>query len=103
MTITVSTDDKRSVKALAVLSTSDRWQRGHLKADGRSFYAVPSSDGSRYYMVDTRDCNCPDRAYRGVGCCHIIAVRLRVAQLKSCCTSPRCTAAAVPLVGRLMA
>jgi len=82
MTITIDSTDKRSVRALAVLSTADRWVRGHRKQDGRSFYAVPSaSDASRVYMVDTRECTCPDFLHRGVDCAHILAVRLKVAQL----------------------
>lgn len=80
MTITVSTSDPRSVKALAVLATADRWHRGHTKA-GRSFYAIPSSDGRHVYWTDTRECTCPDFARRGVACKHVLAVRLRVAQL----------------------
>jgi predicted nucleic acid-binding Zn finger protein len=84
VTITVSTADKRSVKALAILATSDRWIRGHRKADGRSFWAVPSaSDPSRVYMVDTRECTCPDFIHRGATCAHILAARLRVAQLNA--------------------
>jgi hypothetical protein len=84
VTIIVSTVDRRSVKALAILATSDRWIRGHRKADGRSFWAVPSaSDPSRVYMVDTRECTCPDHLNRGVDCCHILAARLRVAQLNA--------------------
>ncbi len=82
MTITIDSTDKRSVRALAVLSTADRWVRGHRKADNRSFYAVPSaSDTGRVYMVDTRECTCPDFLHRGVDCAHILAVRLKVAQL----------------------
>lgn len=82
MVVTVSTEDRRSIKALAVLATADRWQRGHLKADGRPFYAVPSqSQDGLYYLVDTRQCTCPDHSIRGVVCCHVIAVRLRVAML----------------------
>jgi hypothetical protein len=83
MTITVSTADPRSVRALAVLATADHWHRGHRKEDGRSFYTVPSSDGSTVYLVDTRECTCPDHVNRGVDCAHILAVRLRVAQLQA--------------------
>jgi hypothetical protein len=81
MTITVSTDDKRSVKALSVLATADRWQRGHLKGSNRPFFAIPSScDSSRLYLVDAHDCTCPDHTNRGVDCCHMLAVRLWLAR-----------------------
>ena len=97
MTITIDSTDKRSVRALAVLSTADRWVRGHRKQDGRSFYAVPSaSDASRVYMVDTRECTCPDFLHRGVDCAHILAVRLRVAQLKAAEPKRRATKPAPP-------
>lgn len=75
MVVTVSADNPRSIKALAVLATADRWVKGHRKADGRPFFTVPGSNG-RLYHVDTRDCTCPDRQQRGVDCKHILAVRL---------------------------
>jgi len=119
VTIEVSTDNRRSVKALAILATSDRWHRGHRKEDGRPFYAVPSSGAAtRYYLVDVRACTCPDHASRGVACCHILAVRMRVAQLtadqpkRTLCagcngTSPYHMAhgkgVRVPLLGRICA
>ena len=59
MTITVSTADPRSLKALALLEGADRWQKGHTK-DGRSFYAVPSQSGTVLHMADTRACTCRD-------------------------------------------
>ena len=83
MTITVSTADPRSLKALAILETADRWVRGHRKADGRSFYAVPSQTGNLVYMVDTRECTCEDFRRRQQPCKHILAVRLHVARVKA--------------------
>ncbi len=53
MTVTVSPTDPRSVRALAVLATADRWVKGHRKADGRAFFAIPGSNG-RIYLTDTR-------------------------------------------------
>ena len=73
MTITVSTADPRSLKALAVLEMADRWQRGHLKGSGRSFFAIPSSaDPTRLYMADARECTCPDFTRRGAPCKHVL-------------------------------
>ena len=65
MTIEVSTTDPRSLKALQILETADRWIRGRRKSDGRSFFAIPGSDG-RVYCADTRECTCPDRQQRQV-------------------------------------
>ena len=82
MTITVSTSDPRSLKALELLAGADRWIRGLRKADGRSFYAVPSQTSSAVYMVDTRECTCRDFTERRQPCKHVTAVRLHVARLK---------------------
>ncbi len=75
MTVTVSPTDPRSVRALAVLATADRWVKGHRKADGRAFFAIPGSNG-RIYFTDTRDCSCPDQRQRDETCKHILGVRL---------------------------
>jgi hypothetical protein len=77
MTITVSTADPRSIKALALLEGADRWQRGHTK-DGRSFFAIPGSEPGLLHMVSTRECSCADFRNRGQDCKHILAVRLWV-------------------------
>ncbi len=69
MTITVSTADPRSVKALALLETAHTWTTAHRKSDGRSFFVVPGSNG-RVYWTDTRECTCPDATGRGVACKH---------------------------------
>src|SRR3712207_1637044 len=81
MTVTISPDDPRSVRALAVLATADRWVKGHTKA-GRPSFVVPGSNG-RVYWTDTRDCTCPDRRQRDETCKHIRAVRLWALQHKA--------------------
>ncbi len=70
------------MRALAVLATADHWTKGHRKADGRAFFAIPGS-GGRIYYTDTRDCTCPDRQQRGVDCKHILAVRLWAIEQKA--------------------
>ena len=80
MTITVSTTDPRSIKALAVLETAPEWLKIRRKGDGARFYVVPGSDG-RVYWTNTRECSCPDATRRGVPCKHILAVRLHVARV----------------------
>ena len=82
MTITVSTADPRSLKALALLAGADRWQKGHTR-DGRSFYAVPSQSGDVLHMADTRACTCRDYERRQDACKHVLAVRLHVARLQA--------------------
>ena len=75
MTVTISPDDPRSVRALAVLAQAPQWTKGHTK-DGRAFFVIPVSCG-RIYWTDCRDCTCPDRQQRRVEACkHVLAVRL---------------------------
>ncbi len=80
MVVTVSPNDPRSVRALAVLATADRWTKGHRKSDGTAFFVVPGSNGAVYW-TDTRVCTCPDFAKNapqemGFACKHIRAARL---------------------------
>ena len=75
MTIAIDTADQRTVKALAVLEGADRWTKAHRKADGRSFFVIPGSNG-RVYWTDQVSCTCPDAAHRGATCKHQLAVRL---------------------------
>jgi len=91
MTVTVSPADPRSVRALAVLATADRWVKGHRKADGRPFFTIPGSNG-RLYHADCRDCTCPDARERGVTCKHQIAIRLWTIRQKAAGAQPPATA-----------
>jgi len=75
MTVTIDPTDPRSVRALAVFATADRWVKGHRKSDNRPFFAIPGSAGAIYY-ADTRDCTCPDRRERAVDCKHMLVVRM---------------------------
>ena len=84
MVVQVSSTDPRSLKALAILATADRWQRGHTK-DGRSFYAVPSqSVPNAYHMADCHACTCKDFERRQTECKHRIAARLLCEEFKAC-------------------
>ena len=74
MTVTIDPRNPRTVRALAVLATADRWTKGHTK-DGRPFFVIPGSNG-HVYWTDTRACTCPDHRERGVACKHMLAVRM---------------------------
>jgi hypothetical protein len=88
MTIVVSTDDRRSLKALALLEGAGTWQKGRTRG-GRSFYAVPSqSAAGLLHMADTRACSCLDYRERRQPCKHVLAVRLHVARLNLGAGSP---------------
>jgi len=87
MTVTIAPTDPRSVRALAVFATADRWVKGHRKSDGRAFFTIPGSNG-RLYHADCRDCSCPDARERGVTCKHQLAVRLWTIQQNAAGAQP---------------
>ena len=75
MTITVSTENPRSCKALALLEGADTWLKIRRKSDGAKFYVIPGSAG-HVYWTNCGECSCPDNQHRGVECKHITAVKL---------------------------
>ena len=80
MVVTVSPTDPRSVRALAVLATADRWTKGHRKSNGKAVFVIPGSQG-RIYWTDCRSCTCPDfgrnsQIERDFACKHVIACRM---------------------------
>ena len=96
MVVTVSHEDPRSIRALAVLATADQWTKGHTK-DGRPFFVVPGSRG-RIYWTDTRDCTCPDRQERQVACKHMLAVRMWTLANTPAAPAPKGAGATGPVI-----
>ena len=89
MTITIDSQDPRSVAALELMTQAGQWGKAHLR-DGQKFYAVPSrTQPNVRYLVDQYACTCPDHKYRGVECAHILAVRLHVARVTGDRQQPR--------------
>ena len=83
MTVTVSTTDSRSLKALQILETADRWSPVYHPTTGEKFYRVPSqSDARVHYLTNCGTCDCPDNRTERP-CKHRIAVRLFVARHKA--------------------
>ncbi len=78
MTVTVSSADPRSVKALALLPQAGTWVQGSRKCDGRAFLIAPASKPGAVYYVDANgaECTCLDRQTRRVVCKHMTAARL---------------------------
>jgi SWIM zinc finger len=79
VTVTISADDPRTIRAIELAAEADYWLKGR-NPDGVDVYGVPSqSDSGRYYIVTASSCDCPDFA-RGGGenpaCKHMLAVRL---------------------------
>jgi len=77
MTITLDTNNPRSLRGVALAAQAASWIRIRL-ADGRTGYGMPSTaDPLHYWLVNDTSCSCPDHAYgNGRACKHILAVRL---------------------------
>jgi hypothetical protein len=100
VTITISADDPRSIRAIEIAAEADQWLKGHNRA-GEEVFGVPSqSDPGRYYIVTRSSCDCPD--FRRVGspaapdaadeqraCKHILAVRLHTELVRAQQRQPR--------------
>jgi uncharacterized Zn finger protein len=79
MTITISSEDPRSLKAVAIAAETGQWAKCRTR-DGQKLYAVPSQqDASVRYLADTRSCTCPDFQRRQQACKHVLAIRLHCA------------------------
>jgi hypothetical protein len=76
------TPNPRADRARFVAAGANGWLKVRSK-DGRKFYGVPSqSQPGRYFLTDTRTCDCP--SYRWTGDCkHRQAVVLWVARVRA--------------------
>ena len=82
MTITSSTTNPRADRARFLAAGAAQWLKCHIPAGKK--YGVPSqSQPGRYFLVDTRTCDCPDFIRRGGPCKHVLAVRLHVARVRA--------------------
>jgi hypothetical protein len=72
MSVTISTDNPRSLKALQLTANAADWL---VLSDGG--FGIPSQrlDGA-FYAADSTTCSCPDFKYRSSECKHVLAVRL---------------------------
>jgi hypothetical protein len=88
VSVTISADDLRTIRALEIAAGADDWLVFRT-ADGEIGYRVPSqSDPERTYAVTASSCDCPDFQRGGLpamkaadsaeprACKHILAVRL---------------------------
>ena len=84
MTITISSEDRRSIRAIAIAATSSQWLKCRTR-DGRKAYGVPASGGNgRYYLVTRTACDCIDaQRHPGQPCKYQLAVRLHVEFVKA--------------------
>ncbi|MDQ6674287.1 MAG: SWIM zinc finger family protein [Chloroflexota bacterium] len=88
MSVTISADDPRTIRAIEIAADADQWLV-YRNADGNEAFRVPSqSERGRYYLVTPSSCDCPDFTRRAASavtpgdaddqhaCKHMLAVRL---------------------------
>jgi hypothetical protein len=77
VTVTISADDPRTIRAIELAAEADYWLKGR-NPDGVDVYGVPSqTDSRRYYIVTAASCDCPDFARaEHPACKHMLAVQL---------------------------
>ena len=74
--------DSRADRARFLAASAGQWLKCHTAAGKR--YGVPSqSQPGRFYLVDTRSCDCPDFQRRGGPCKHVLAVRMHVTHVRA--------------------
>lgn len=84
MSITISSDDPRSIRAIEIAAGAGQWVKCRL-AGGRKAYGIPSQrTPGRYYLVTCQCCDCEDaRRHASDACKHQLAVRLHVELVKA--------------------
>jgi hypothetical protein len=95
MTITISADDPRTIKALEIAGSAGQWLKCCTR-DGQKVYGVPSQcNAGVYYLVDSQSCTCVDFKRHGLSgarigrtgnhrvCKHVLAVRLHCELVKA--------------------
>jgi hypothetical protein len=84
MTITISAEDPRTIRALEIAATAGQWLKCKI-VDGAKAYGVPSQRSrDRYYLVTCSSCDCPDaKRHANQACKHQLAVRLHCELVKA--------------------
>jgi hypothetical protein len=103
MSITISADDPRTIRAIEIAADADKWIV-YRDRDGQQVYGVPSqSEPRRYYVVTISSCDCPafernalaaidsDEASELRACKHVLAVRLHCELVRAQHLQPRRT------------
>jgi SWIM zinc finger len=80
MTIPISDEDPRTIKALEIAASAGQWLKCRT-ADGRKAYGIRSRrDADHIYFVTRSHCDCQDFQRRQQACKHILAVELHCAR-----------------------
>jgi len=84
VTVTISGQDPRSIKAVEIAADAGQWLKCRTR-DGRKFFGIPSqANPNRYYFVTRDACTCPDTARAPMlQCKHQLAVRLHCAAVRA--------------------
>ena len=70
MTITISSQDPRSIKAVEIAADAGQWLKCRTR-DGRKLYGVRSqANPSVCYLVDCQSCTCQDFQRHQAPCKH---------------------------------
>src|SRR5882672_6134322 len=106
MSITISADDPRTIRAIEIAAEADQWLM-YRNVDGHQVYGVPSqSEPRRYYVVTLSSCDCADFERNALAvmpsaegselraCKHILAVRLHCELVRAQQLEPQRTTAA---------
>jgi hypothetical protein len=103
MTVTISAEDPRSIKAIEICAGASQWLKVR-STDGELAFGVPTqcqAKTGRYYLVTAHTCDCEDfkrnglsrprfgeEGYHGL-CKHIRAVRLYMELVKASQAQPK--------------
>jgi hypothetical protein len=89
MTITISAEDTRSIKALEIAASASQWIKCRTR-DGRKAYGIPSQrTPGHYHLTNTAECSCFDFQRRREPCKHVLAVRLHCELVKASAPKPK--------------
>jgi hypothetical protein len=111
MTITISSDDPRSIKSIEIAAGAGQWLKCRTTG-GQKGYGLPSQRVvGRYYLANCQSCTCEDFRRHGLSadrlgvygehalCKHILAVRLVVELAKAPQAQPKRRQQLPPLAG----
>jgi hypothetical protein len=89
VTITITSDEPRTIKAISIAAGAAQWIKCRTK-DGRKVYGIPSQrQAGQYHLVDNAECSCFDFQRRREPCKHVLAVRLHCELVKAQQPKPR--------------
>jgi len=84
MTIEISSENLRSIKAIQIAASAGQWMKCRTTAGSKAYGIRSSRDANHVYLVTCSTCTCQDAArHPGKPCKHQLAVRLHVELTKA--------------------